>query len=84
MTTGKIIALTIWSFVSKVMSLLSNTLLRFVIAVLPRSKFLFIAWLQSPSALILEPMKMKSDTVSTFSISICHEVIGADAIIFIF
>ena len=79
MTTGKTIALTIQIFVSKVMSLLFNTLSRFVIAVLPRSKHLFILWLQSPPALILEPKKMKSDTVSTFSPSVFHEVIGPDA-----
>ena len=66
------------------MSLLYNTLSRFVIAVLPRGKHLLILWLQSSSALILEPKKMKSDTVSTFSPSICHEVIGLDAMIFFF
>ena len=66
MTTGKTIALTIWTFVSKVMSLLFKTLSRFVIAILPRSKHLLISWLQSQSTLILEPNKMKSDTVSTF------------------
>ena len=73
-TTGKIIAL--MAFAVKVMSLLFNTLSRFVIAILPRSKRLLISWLQSPSAGILEPKKMKSDTVSTFSSSICHEVMG--------
>ena len=67
MTTGKTIALTIWTFVGKVKSLLSNTLTRFVIAFLPRSKHLLISWLQSPSALILEPKKMKSVTAWTFS-----------------
>ena len=72
MTTGKTVVLTIWTFVNKVMSPLFNTLSRFVIAVLPRSKHLFILWLQSPPALILEPKKMKSDTVSTFSLSFIH------------
>ena len=72
------------TFVSKVMSLLFNMLSRFVIAFLPRSKRLLIAWLQSPSAVILEPPKIKSVTVSIVSPSICHEVIGLDALIFIF
>ena len=76
MTTGKIIALAIQIFVGTVTSLLVNTVSRFVIAVLPRSKCLLIFWLQSLSTLILEPKKMKSDTFSTFSPSICHEVIG--------
>ena len=76
MTTGKTIVLTRWNFVGKMMSLLFNTLSRFVIAILPGSKRLLISWLQSPSAVILEPKKMKSDTVSTFSSSICHEEIG--------
>ena len=76
MTTVKTIALTRWTFVGKVMSLLFKTLFRFDIAVLPRSKHFFISWLWSPSAVILEPKEMKSDTVSTFSPSICHEVIG--------
>ena len=79
MTTGKTIALTIWTFVSKVMSLLFNMLSRFVIAFLPRSKCLLISWLQSPSAVILDPKKIKSVTVSMFSPSICHEVMGQDA-----
>ena len=74
MTTGKTIALTRWAFVGKVISLLSNRLSRLGIAVLPRSKRLLISCLQSPSALILEPPKIKSDTVSTVSPSICHEV----------
>ena len=74
MTTGKIIALTIWSFVGKVMSLLLNTPSRFVIAILPRNKCLLISWLQSLSAMILEPEKIKPSTVSIFSPSICHEV----------
>ena len=84
MTTGKTIALTKWTFVGKVMSLLLNMLSRLVITFLPRSKRLSISWLQSPSAVILEPPKIKSDTVSTVSPSIYHEVMGADAMIFIF
>ena len=75
-TTGTTIALTRWRFVDKVMSLLFNMLSRLVIAFLPRSKHLLISWLQSPSAVILEPLKIKSDTVSTVSPSICHEVMG--------
>ena len=74
MTTGKTIALTRRTFVGKVMSLLFNMLSRLVITFLPRSKHLLISWLQSPSAVILEPPKMKSDTISTVSPSICHEV----------
>ena len=74
MTTGKTIALTRWTFVGKVMSLLFNMLSRFVIAFLPRSKHPLISWLQSPSAVILEPKKIKSVTVSIVSPSICHEV----------
>ena len=74
MTTGKTIALARWTFVGKVMSLLFNMLSRLVIAFLPRSNGLLISWLQSPSAVILEPKKLKSDTVSTVSPSICHEV----------
>ena len=74
MTTGKTIALTRWIFVSKVISLLFNMLSRLVITFLPRSKRLLISWLQSPSAVILEPPKIKSDTVSTVSPSISHEV----------
>ena len=84
MTTGKTIALIIQAFVSKVMSLLCNMLFRFVIAVFPRSKHHLIVWLQSPSALILEPKKMKSVTVSIVSPSVCHEVMGLDAMIFVF
>ena len=84
MTTGKTIALTIGAFFSKVMSLLFNTLFRFLTAFLPRSKCLLISWLQSPSAVILEPKKIKSVTVSIVSPSICHEVIGSDTGIFIF
>ena len=84
MITGKTIALTICTFIGEVMSLLFNTLSRFVIANLPRSKCLLILWLQSLSTLILEPKKMKSDTVSTFSPTICHEVMGQDAMTFVF
>ena len=84
MTTGKIIALTRWTFVDKVMSLLFNVLSRLVITFLPRSKCLLISWLQSPSAVILEPKKIKSDTVSTVSPSICHEVMGPGAMILVF
>ena len=76
MTTGKTIALTRRTFVGKVMSLLFNMLSRLVITFLPRSKCLLISWLQSPSAVILEPKKINSDTVSTVSPSICHEVMG--------
>ena len=76
MTTGKTIALTRWTFVGKVMSLLLNMLSRLVIIFLPRSKCLLISWLQSPSAVILEPPKIKSATVSTVSPSISHEVMG--------
>ena len=79
MTTGKTIAMTRWTFVGKVMSLIFNILSRLVITFLPRSKRLLISWLQSPSAVILESQKIKSDTVSTVSPSICHEVMGPDA-----
>ena len=78
MTTGKTIALTIQTFVGKVISLLFNMLSRLVITLLPRSKCLLISWLQSPSAVILEPPKIKSDTVSTVSPSISHEVMGPE------
>ena len=78
MTTGKIIALTRWTFVGKVMSLLLNMLSRLVKTFLPRSKHLFISWLQSPSEVILEPRKIKSDTVCTVSPFICHEVVRLD------
>ena len=78
MSTRKTIALTRWTFVGKVMSLLLNMLSRLVIAFLPRSKHLFISWLQFPSAVILEPPKIKSATVSTVSPSICHEMMGPD------
>ena len=84
MSTGKTIALTRQTFVGKVMSLLFNILSRLVITFLPRSKHLFISWLQSPPAVILEPQKIKSDTVSTVSPSISHEVMGPDAMIFVF
>ena len=82
MTTGKTISLNRWTFVGQVMSLLFNMLSRMIIAFLPRSKCLLISWLQSPSAVILEPPKIKSDTVSTASPSIFHEVMGPDAMIF--
>ena len=84
MTTGKTIALTRWTFVDQVMSLLFNMPSRLVITFLPRGKCLFISWLQSPSAVIFEPQKTKSATVSTVSPSICHEVMGPDAMILIF
>ena len=84
MTTGKTITLTRKTFVSKVMSLLFNMLSWLVIAFLPRSKHLLISWLQSPSAVILEPKKVKSDTVSTVSPSSSHEVMGLDAMVFFF
>ena len=84
MTTGKAIALTRLTFVGKVMSLLFNMLSRFVIAFLPRSKRLLISWLQSPSAVILEPPEIKSVTVSIVSPSICHQVIGLVAMILVF
>ena len=84
MTTGKTIVLTRRTFVGKVMSLLFNMLPRLVITFLPRSKHLLISWLQSPSAVILEPPKIKSATVSTVSPSISHEVMGPDAMILVF
>ena len=84
MTTGKTIALTRCTFVGKVMSLLLNMLSRLVITFLPRSKRLIISWLQSPSAVILETKKIKSDTVSTVYPSISHEVMGPDAMILVF
>ena len=83
MTTGKIIALTRWTFVGKIMFLLFNKLSRLVMTFLPRSKCLLISWLQSPSAVILEPPKIKLATVSTVSPSIYHEVMGPDAIILV-
>jgi len=84
MTTGKTIALTRWTFVGKVMSLLSNMLSRFVIAFLPRNKHLLISWLQSPSAVILEPKKIKSVTVFIIFPPICHEVMRPDGMILVF
>ena len=84
MTTREAIALIRWTFVCKVMSLLFNMLPRFIIAILPRNKRLLILWLQSLSELILEPKKMKSDTVYTFSPSICHEMMELDALILVF
>ena len=84
MTAGKTITLTRWTFVGKVMSLLIDMLSRLVMAFLPRSKHLLISWLHSPSAVILEPPKIKSDIVSTVSPSICHEVMGPDAMILVF
>ena len=84
MTTGKTIALTKWTFVDKVMSLLFNMLSRLIITFLPVSKHLLISWVQSPSAVILEPRKIKSATASTVSPSICHEVMGPNAMILVF
>ena len=84
MTTGKTIALTRQTFVGKVMSLVFNMLSRLVIAFLPRSKPLLISWLKSPPAVILEPKNIKSATVSTVYPSICHEVMGPDAMILVF
>ena len=84
LTTGKSIALTRWTFAGKVMSLLFNMLSRLVIAFLPRSKHLLISWLQSPSAVILEPKKIISLTVSIVSPSIHHEVMEQDAMILVF
>ena len=84
MTTGKTITLIIRTFVGKVMFLLLNILSRLVITFLPRSKHFLISWLHSPSAVILEPQIIKSDTVSTVSPSICHEVMGQDVMILVF
>ena len=84
MTTGKTIALSRWTFVDKVMSLLLNMLSRLVITFLPKSKHLLSSWLQSPSAVILEPLKIKSATIYTVSPSICHEVMGLDTMILVF
>ena len=83
-TKKNAIVLNAWTFVGKVMSPLSNTLSRFIIAFLPRSKRLLISWLQSPSAAILEPRKIRFLTVSIVSPSICHEVVGLDAMVFFF
>ena len=84
MTTGKNKALTRWTFVGKVMSLLFNMLSRLVVTFLPGNKCLLISWLQSPSAVVLEPRKIKSVTVSTITPSICHEVVGLDAMILVY
>ena len=84
MTTGKTIALTRQTFVGNIMSLLFNMPSRLVIAFLPRSNCLLLSWLQSPSAVILESNKIKSDTVHIVSPSICHEVMGPDAMIFFY
>ena len=84
MTTGKTIALARWTFVGKVMSLLFNMPSRLVITFLPRSKHLLISWLQSPSAVILESPKIKSVTISIVSPSICHKVMGPDAMILVY
>ena len=84
MTTGKTIALTIRSFVGKVTTLLFNMVSRFVVALLPRGKYLLVLWLQSLSTGILQPKKIKSVTASTFSPSVCHEVMRQDAMILIF
>ena len=84
MTTGKTIALSIGIFVGKVMSLLLNMLSRFVITFLPRNRHLLISWLQSLSAVILEPKRTKSVTISVVSPSLCHEVMGLDAMILVF
>ena len=84
MTTGKTTALTVWTFVSKVMSLLFNVLSGFVIAILPRSECLLISWLLSPSAVVLQPRKIKSVTASTFSPSVCYEVMEPDSMILVF
>ena len=84
MTTGKAIALTRWSFIGKVMSLIFNMLSRLIITFLARGEHLLISWLQSASAVILEPPKINSDTVSTVSPSIAHEVMGPDVMILVF
>ena len=84
MITGKTIALTRWTFVGKVMSLLFDMLSRLVIVFLPRRKCLLILWLQSPSTVILEPKKIKSVTISIVSPSVCHQVIGLDAMTLVF
>jgi len=84
MTTGKTIALIRWNFVGKTMSLLFNMLSRLVIAFLPKCKHFLISWLQSPSAVIRDPRNIKSVTVSIVSPSICHEVMGPDAMILVF
>ena len=83
-TTGKTIALIIWTFIGNIMSLLFNMLSRLVIVFLPKSKYLLISWLQPPSTVILEPKKIKSVTVSVISPNICHEVMGLDAMLLVF
>jgi len=83
-TSGKTVPLTRWNFISKLMSLFFNMLSRLIIAFLPRSKHLLISWLQSPSAMVLESKKIKSDIVSIVSPSICHELIGPDVIFLVF
>ena len=83
-TSGKTIALTIWAFVSRVMSLLFNTLARFVIAFLPKSSHCLISWQQSPTTMILESKKRKSVTASTFYPSVCHAVMEPDDMILVF
>ena len=84
MTTGKTIALIIWTFLGKITSLLFSTLSRFVIAFLTKSKCLLISWLQSPFAMILEPKKIKSASLSFLPPSICHETMGLGAMILVF
>ena len=84
MTTGKTVALTRWTFVGKVLSLLFNMLSCVVLTFLPRSKRLLMSWLQSASAVVLEPRKIKSVTVSPIYPSVCHEVMGPDAMILVF
>ena len=84
LTVGKTIALTIWTFVGKVLSLLSNTLSRFVIVFRPRSKHLLISWLQLPSTVILGPKKINSVTASSFCPSVCREVMAPDVMILVF
>ena len=84
MTTRKTIALTIWIFAGKVMSLLFNSPSRLAITFLPRSKYLLISWLQSPSAVVLEPKKIKSVTVSIVCPAICHEVVGCHDLHFLY
>ena len=84
MTTGKIIPLIIWTFVGKVMSFIFYMVSMFVITFLPKNKHLLFSWLQSLSIVIVEPKKIKSVTASTFPPSICHEVMGPDAMILVF
>ena len=84
MTTGKAIALTRWTFVNKAMSQIFNMVSRLIVTFIPRSKRLLISWVQSPSAVILELQKLKAVTVSIVSPSICHEVMGPDAMILVF